>query len=116
MPEDCLAYERLDGYQRSIEFLVLVAPVLEAPPRGHAGLADQLRRASISIPLNIAEAVGKVGDADRARFYAIARGSAMECGAILDVCRALRVVDVAFAKGGKAILVRVVAMRTKMCR
>ena len=34
----------------------------------------------------------------------------------LDVCRALRVVDVAFAKGGKAILVRVVAMLTKMCR
>ena len=86
MTHDRLPYERLDGYQRAIEFLVLVAPVLEAPPRGHAGLTDQLRRASISIPLHIAEAAGKVGEADRARFYAIARGSALECGAILDVC------------------------------
>ena len=114
MIDDRLAYERLDVYQRSIEFIVLVAPVLEALPRGNAGLADQLRRASISIPLNIAEAAGKVGEADRARFYAIARGSAMECGAILDVGRAL--VSEATASGGKALLVRVVAMLTKMCR
>ena len=116
MTDDRLAYERLDVYQRSIEFLVLVAPVLETLPRGNAGLADQLRRASISIPLNIAEAAGKVGEADRARFYAIARGSAMECGAILDVCRALGLIDEVMANGGKALLVRVVAMLTKMCR
>ena len=116
MRSDLLAHERLDVYQRSIEFLVLAAPVLETLPRGNAALADQLRRASISIPLNIAEAAGKVGDADRARFYAIARGSAMECGAILDACRALGFVDEQLVGNGKHLLVRVVAMLTKMCR
>ena len=54
-------------------------------PRGQADLRDQLQRASTSIPLNVAEASGKTGTADRARFCAIARGSALECAAILDV-------------------------------
>jgi four helix bundle protein len=43
----------------------------------------------MSIPLNIAEAEGRTGDADKARTYAIARGSAMECAAILDVLKVL---------------------------
>ncbi len=41
-------------------------------------------RAALSIPLNIDESSGKVGVNDRARFFAIARGSTMECGAFLD--------------------------------
>ena len=40
----------------------------------------------------------------------------MECGAILDVCQALAVLDEAFAKSGKALLIRVMAMLMKMCR
>jgi len=50
-----LDYERLDVYQRSIEFLALAFAVAERVPRGYASLADQLRRAAMSIPLNIAE-------------------------------------------------------------
>jgi four helix bundle protein len=40
----------------------------------------------MSVPLNIAEGAGKPSTADRARYHGIARGSAMECGALLDVC------------------------------
>jgi four helix bundle protein len=57
--------------------------------RGEGDLKDQFRRASISIPLNIAEASGKVSPSDRGRFFAIARGSAMECAAILDCVQIL---------------------------
>jgi four helix bundle protein len=48
---------------------------------------DQLDRASTSIPLNIAEGNGKFTGADRCRFFDIARGSALECAASLDVLR-----------------------------
>ena len=84
--------------------------------RGDGPLIDQLRRASMSIPLNIAESAGRPGPDDRARFCAIARGSAMECSAILDVCRIQRGYDEEKIKSGKALLLRIVEMLTKMCR
>jgi four helix bundle protein len=85
-------------------------------PRGQSDLRDQLGRASTSIPLNIAEASGKPGGADRARFYAIARGSALECAAILDVLHLLGAADVRDVDQGKLLVSRIVAMLTKMCR
>ena len=86
-------FQQLDVYKRSIEFLALSQQILIGLPRGHGDLADQLRRAGQSVPLNIAESEGRVGPADKARTYAIARGSAMECLAILDVCRVLQVIE-----------------------
>src|SRR6202044_1044924 len=68
------------------------------------------------IPLNIAEGSGKPAPADRARFYAIARGSAMECAALLDVCRVAGLVSVGEVEEGKVLVTRVVAMLTRMCR
>ena len=69
-----LHHEDLDAYQAAIEFLALAAKLIDHFPRGYGSLADQLKRASLSIPLNIAEGYGKKGVADRARFYDIARG------------------------------------------
>ena len=77
-------FHNLDVYKCALEFLRTVQPLLQAMGRGEGDLKDQFRRASISIPLNIAEASGKVSPSDRGRFFAIARGSAMECAAILD--------------------------------
>lgn len=111
-----LAYEKLDVYQRAIEFLSLATDLMRDAKRGDGPLIDQLRRASMSIPLNIAESAGRTGPDDRARFCAIARGSAMECSAILDVCRIQRGYDEEKIKGGKALLLRIVEMLTKMCR
>lgn len=115
MPPSKLYHERLDAYQLSIRFVALAARISANMPRGHAGLADQLRRAAISIPLNIAEGVGKPRPADRARFHAIARGSAMECSAIIDVVGVLHENPEAL-QPAKELLVRIVEMLTKMCR
>ena len=116
-----LAHERLDVYQRAIEFLALSVKVLETFPRGHGNLVDQLRRAALSIPLNIAEGVGKNTTDDQRRYFAIARGSGRprprhECAAILDACRILKLVEAAQVEQGKGLLERVVGMLTKMCR
>ena len=78
-------HERLRAYPYSIEFVALASRVIGELPRGHSSLVDQLRRASISVPLNLAEGSGKTSKNDKKRYYAIACGSAMECAAILDV-------------------------------
>ena len=111
-----LDHEKLDVYRCSIEFIALVVQVLEKIPRGNSILVDQLKRASLSIPLNIAEGAGKTGPADKQRFYAISRGSAGECGAILDVCNILGIVECEAYEQGKDLLKRILEMLTKMCK
>ncbi|HEY3450923.1 MAG TPA: four helix bundle protein [Myxococcales bacterium] len=111
-----LSFQRLDVYQRSIEFLALAVSIGSDVPKGNAAILDQLRRAASSIPLNIAEASGRTGAADIARTYAIARGSAMECAAVLDTLRVLKVVEDSKHQQGCELLERIVAMLTKLCR
>jgi len=89
-----LTYKKLDVYRRAIELLALNAAVLDdlSKTKGNGVLADQLKRAGFSIPLNIAEGAGKSTPADQSRHYVIARGSAMECGAVFDVALVLNLV------------------------
>lgn len=111
-----LSFQRLDVYQRSIEFLALSSRLIAGSPKGHAALADQLRRAALSVPLNIAEAAGRTSERDGARHYAIARGSAMECAAIMDAAKVLGLVSDGEHAEAVGILERIVAMTTKLCR
>jgi four helix bundle protein len=111
-----LDYENLDVYRLAIEFLRLSFQVTTALPRGESELRSQLKRAAMSIPLNVAEASGKSSGPDRARFHAIARGSAMECGALLEVCAIAGYIAPTEAQRGKRLIFRMVAMLSKMCR
>ena len=91
-----------------------------APAAGQRGRAvsgptrDQLLRASRSVALNIAEGCGTIPTADRGRFLQIAGGSARECGAILDILGRCGVLDHEGARKHKELLVRIVAMLTRM--
>ena len=85
-------------------------------PSGHREVRDQLRRSVLSIPLNIAEGVGKVTVGDRKKFYAIARGSAMECAACVDVLRILIGGDMGRFDGADELLDEVVRMLSTMSR
>ena len=109
-----LHFQKLDVYQRSIEFLVLARRICEQLPRGHADLADQLRRAARLVPQNIAEGCGRTTRADKARHYTIARGSAMESASHLDVMRAEELIDPELYVRGIELLERIVAMLTKL--
>lgn len=111
-----LSHEKLDVYQKSVEFLALCSTVVDELPKGNASLADQLKRASLSIILNIAEATGRTSKLDNKKHFAIARGSALECAAVLDACLVLKIANKEHTVKGKALLVRVVSMLSKLCR
>jgi four helix bundle protein len=116
IPANCpqLNHEKLDSYRVAVEFLAITTKVLDRFPRGFSQTADQLRRASLSIPLNIAEGYGKRTTPDRNKLYGIARGSAHECGAIFDSLKILKIVDDSIYIRGKTLLHRVVSMLIKM--
>lgn len=109
-----LSFQKLDVYQRSIEFLVYARRLLVRIPKGHGDLVDQLRRSAQSIPQNVAEGAGKTTPADKAKHYTIARGSAMECAAILDVMKIQQTIKPQRYDRGVDLLTSVVAMLTKM--
>jgi four helix bundle protein len=109
-----LSFQRLDVYQRAIEFLALAIDVVGDLPRGHAERGDQLVRAAESVVRNIAEGAGRWSEADSAKHYKIARGEAMECAASLDVMKLRRAVAPDRYEHGMRLLEGVVAMLTKM--
>lgn len=64
--------------------------------------------------LNIAEAAGRRSRPDKARFFTIARGSAAECGALLDLLKARGVVSRDDCQHGRSLIVRIVQMLTRL--
>jgi four helix bundle protein len=74
-------------YEVALEMVSALRPSLEALARKDRDVADQLRRASSSVVLNIAEGARRWGK-DRLHFYRIAAGSAAEVRAALEVARA----------------------------
>jgi four helix bundle protein len=106
-------HEKLSVYQESIKFVVWSDEILETLPKNLA-VHGQLDRAATSISLNIAEGNGKYTAADQCRFFDIARGSALECAACLDVLVAKK--KLVEAGPGKTILVRIVSMLVGLIR
>jgi four helix bundle protein len=81
-------FEKLEVYQRALSFVEAVDELLEqVKGRIPYSRADQLSRASLSVPLNIAEGNGRFRPSDRRQFFVVARGSAFECVPILQVLR-----------------------------
>jgi four helix bundle protein len=111
-----LDHEKLTVYQVAIEFVIIADEMIECLPRGRAYLSDQLQRAALSIPLNIAEGAGEYAVDEKARFYRMAKRSATECAGILDVCQRLRLVEETRYLKGRELLIGIVSMLIKMAQ
>lgn len=107
-------HDRLDVYTAAVDMVALTQAVVAAFPSGNGDLADQFKRATTSIALNIAEGAGEYSRADKARFYRIAKRSATECAAILDVARRLEIISRERFDSGRGVLFRIVSMLVKM--
>ncbi len=86
-------FEKLEVYQKAVNFAEEIAGLTETFPKGNYCLIDQLNRASLSISTNIAEGNGRWHKKERKEFFWIARGSAQECVPILEICKRKRLVD-----------------------
>ena len=114
MTEPIFDHDRLDVYRLSIEYVSAAFDHSKSLNGLHRHARDQWLRAAQSIPLNIAEGNGKRSLKDRARFFDIARGSALECAAIQDVLVASGGLDDAASRELKSKLKRIVSMLTRM--
>jgi four helix bundle protein len=115
--DNAFAHERLDCYRVAVEFAEVAETFVSRLPRTKGQLGDQLARASEGIVLRIAEGVGaEFQSADQKRYFRSARGSALECAAILDICRIKRVGTPRQIDHGRSLLLRVVQMLTRLSR
>ena len=79
-------YKNLDAYKESKALVILVYALIKKFPREEQfALCDQLRRAVISVPSNIAEGSGRTSAKDQAHFFEMAFGSLMEVECQLDI-------------------------------
>ena len=81
------AFEKLNVFQKAVDFADNISNITQKFPRGCFYLADQLNRASLSIAANIAEGNGRFTKPDRKNFFGIARGSAQEGVPLLELAR-----------------------------
>jgi len=79
-------YRKLVAYYKAIDFVTHVyALIKKFPPEERYALCDQLRRAVVSVPSNIAEGMGRVSVKEKSHFIEIAYGSLMEVECQLDI-------------------------------
>jgi four helix bundle protein len=111
---ELFGYEKLQVYQCAVEFLAVSHLIIDKLPKGYAHLGDQLRRASLSIPLNIAEGSAQPTRSERMRYFGIARASALESSAVVNGCLLLKLVDPALLSNARTLVYRIVQMLSKL--
>jgi len=105
---------KLDVSHRALDLLDRVDQIHEAMPPGRAHLKDQLDRAATSVVLNTAEGAGELSWDEKQRFYRMARRSATETAAILDILDRRNAVDAAMIERARELLIRVVSMLARL--
>ena len=110
-------YKDLDLYKASKDLVLSVYALLRKFPKEEQyALCDQLRRAVISIPSNLAEGSGRTSAKDQAHFFEMAFGSLMEVECQLDIACDLGYASREELESLNAQIARVAAMLSGMRR
>ena len=87
-------FERLDVWKRAADFANEMFDIVEQLPQKYQySLGDQLKRAALSIPTNIAEGAGRDGIKESKYFYRIAKGSVYEVVSLLVMTKKRNVIS-----------------------
>ena len=80
-------YQDLQVWKKAMVLVMEIYRVVRYLPKEEKyALGDQMRRAAVSIPSNIAEGYARLAPKDYSRFLVIARGSAFELQTQLEIC------------------------------
>ena len=83
-------YKKLDAYKIAKEFTIYVYSLVNIfPAYEQYGLCDQLRRAAVSVPSNIAEGMGRMAPKERVHFLEISYASIIEVLCQLDISQTI---------------------------
>ena len=89
-----LNHQKLNIYSVSKAFVPECYKLTKTfPSEEKFGMISQIRRAALSVHLNIAESASRKSETERKRFYEIARGSIIEIDAALDIAKDLKYLD-----------------------
>jgi four helix bundle protein len=110
-----LAHTRLDIFAVSQTLVKDVYTLTKTFPKDEQyGLVQQLRRAAVSVHLNIAEGCSRKSDKERHRFFEIARGSVIEIDTAISISVELQILSSDEAKETGQSLIRCFQMLSKM--
>ena len=83
-------YKKLEAYKESKTLVIMIYKLLRGFPREETyALCDQLRRAVVSVPSNLAEGSGRTSAKDQAHFIEMAFGSLMEVDCQIEIAQEL---------------------------
>ncbi len=91
-------YKELKVWQKAMDLTVEVYKLVKLLPKEETyALSDQMRRAVVSIPSNIAEGQGRNSDKEFIQFLSIARGSLWELETQIEICLRIGYIDQSLA-------------------
>ena len=104
-------FRQLLIWQKAMDLTVEVYSLVKHLPKEETySLSDQMRRAAISIPSNIAEGRGRNSNKDFVRFLAQARGSLWELSTQLEICERLHYLNDQQTKNAASLITEISKM------
>lgn len=108
-------YKELVVWQKAMTLTEEVYRIVRYLPKEELfGLSEQMRRAAVSVPSNIAEGQGRNTDGDFNRFLLISRGSLMELETQLELCKRLNYIPEKDLKTAFSLCVEIDKMLSAM--
>jgi four helix bundle protein len=110
-----LNHKSLDVYlivRELVKEIYLIS--MKFPPEERFNLISQIRRAGVSVKLNLAEGSSRKSKAERDRYYEISRGSLIEIDSIFETAFDLNYVKIEELKTISSLILRSFAMLSKM--
>jgi four helix bundle protein len=110
-------FKKLEVWQKSMDLVSLIYKTTQSFPRDELfGLTSQIRRATVSIPANIAEGAGRRSKAEYANHCGIARGSSAEVMTLVEIARREGLIEEQSAADLDRRITQIVQMLTGLIR